>query len=173
MYKCYVKHTALMIATMITLQAISCTNVGKRTLSHLPDKGDFISYRIEFYRLPLIDETYIKLIVENVAPFRIRVPVPICPFAQTYPYCADSNGVLQPFHYFVQPNCGGELKALAPGEKTDVDFGFTLEESFGLTKPGLYEVWFEYYGNVYNLDREIIANDTSHVLSNRIRFTVP
>ena len=158
--------------SLVPVILMSCVFFGKSDRARfekLPDKSDFISFKID--NSPSENgNVRIKLIFENISGTNIIIYKPTCWGRTIMPFITDSSGMSLPSKK-IRSACIPESIPILMGKEYMTIFGYELEEWFDLTKPGVYQIFFKYYGSILDNDNNIIANETP-ITSNAIGFEI-
>lgn len=161
----------ILVFTVVLMQ-LTCGGLA-RNIAELPDMASFISFEIELEKPPSgIEGIKVNQIIKNISEREIAVTEPTCPGAVSWIFGEDSLNNRLPIQIEVKPICPDSKDRLLPkGALLNIPFSFTLEKCFNLDHPGLYYIWLEYYGCIYDPKGPRIANDKP-IKSNRLIIEV-
>jgi hypothetical protein len=148
--------------------ALACTLPKDQCMSErtLPSKASLLSFTIVVDEInSRQDSTRLVLQLSNISGRMIEVSAPECFGVNIMPFAQDSaNHDLVPL-FLIKAFCKEVRKGLNPRDTLRTPFGYSMESCFRTIPGVVYQVHFEYRGNVYDENGKVICNETP-LLSN-------
>ncbi len=166
---------ALIFIPAVCIFLNSCTFIGSKSNTSLPNIDEFIVFTIapvESGR-SIRNGIKIELIFNNNYDKEILIDDPDCWKGEVNLIINAPDPEDRIFSKIMETKerCDRIKRKLEPGEIYRYIFDHQLEEYFTLYPGREYTIVFQYYGNTYNTEGKVISNENSVILSNIIKTT--
>ena len=164
--------------TLILVVLLCCTScfIGRggsttKEESTLISKDKLISFEIRLRNADSMNtsKNQAVLTLTNVSQSAIRVMRPTHGWS-VYPFMSDEKGNQLMILFTAKLDIFSiEYVGLDPGQQVESVYGFDIDNCYDYTSKGSYDLWFEYYGQVFD-SADIEISDSISIKSNIIEI---